>query len=101
MIISFEEVKQYIRFDYDEDNEEMAEEISLIKTCMAAAEQYLINATGKEYPVADENGNKFDYSLEKIYLGLRIADMYENRTPSCTDKQSYAAKSILLQLQLR
>ena len=100
MIISFDEVKQYIRFDYDEDDEEMAEEINLIKTCMAAAERYLVNATGKEYPVADENGNEYDYSLEKIYLGLRIADMYENRNPTCSDKQSYAAKAILLQLQL-
>lgn len=107
MILSFDEVKNYIKFDFDEDDEDegvqdkaVLEEIKFIKMCMTAAETYLKNATGKDYPEVDEEGNEPDYSLEKIYLGMLIADMYEKRTPICNDNQSFVAKSMLLQLQL-
>lgn len=102
MILSFDEVKNYIKFDFDEDDEDegVQEEIKFISLCMTAAEIYLKNATGKEYPEVDEDGNEPDYSLEKIYLGMLIADMYEKRTPICNDNQSFIAKSMLLQLQL-
>lgn len=102
MILSFDEVKNYIKFDFEEndDDEGVQEEIKFIKLCMSAAEAYLKNATGKEYPEVDEEGNEPDYSLEKIYLGMLIADMYEKRTPICNDNQSFVAKSMLLQLQL-
>lgn len=102
LILSFDEVKNYIKFDFEEDDEDegVQEEIKFIKLCMSAAEAYLKNATGKEYPEVDEEGNEPDYSLEKIYLGMLIADMYEKRTPICNDNQSFVAKSMLLQLQL-
>ena len=102
MILSFDEVKNYIKFDFEEDDEDegVQEEIKFIKLCMSAAEAYLKNATGKEYPEVVEEGNEPDYSLEKIYLGMLIADMYEKRTPICNDNQSFVAKSMLLQLQL-
>lgn len=102
MILSFDEVKNYIKFDFEEDDEDegVQEEIKFIKLCMSAAEAYLKNATGKEYPEVDEEGNEPNYSLEKIYLGMLIADMYEKRTPICNDNQSFVAKSMLLQLQL-
>lgn len=102
MILSFDEVKNYIKFDFEEDDEDegVQEEIKFIKLCMSAAEAYLKNATGKEYPEVDEEGNEPDYSLEKVYLGMLIADMYEKRTPICNDNQSFVAKSMLLQLQL-
>lgn len=102
LILSFDEVKNYIKFDFEEDDEDegVQEEIKFIKLCMSAAEAYLKNATGKEYPEVDEEGNEPDYSLEKVYLGMLIADMYEKRTPICNDNQSFVAKSMLLQLQL-
>lgn len=102
LILSFDEVKNYIKFDFEENDEDegVQEEIKFIKLCMSAAEAYLKNATGKEYPEVDEEGNEPDYSLEKIYLGMLIADMYEKRTPICNDNQSFVAKSMLLQLQL-
>lgn len=102
LILSFDEVKNYIKFDFEEDDEDegVQEEIKFIKLCMSAAEAYLKNATGKEYPEVDEEGNEPNYSLEKIYLGMLIADMYEKRTPICNDNQSFVAKSMLLQLQL-
>lgn len=102
LILSFDEVKNYIKFDFEENDEDegVQEEIKFIKLCMSAAEAYLKNATGKEYPEVDEEGNEPDYSLEKVYLGMLIADMYEKRTPICNDNQSFVAKSMLLQLQL-
>ena len=102
LILLFDEVKNYIKFDFEEDDEDegVQEEIKFIKLCMSAAEAYLKNATGKEYPEVDEEGNEPDYSLEKIYLSMLIADMYEKRTPICNDNQSFVAKSMLLQLQL-
>ena len=51
MIITLKEVKEYARIDIDEDN-------SLLETLIVAAEEYLKNATGKEYPETDENGSK-------------------------------------------
>ena len=75
MIITLKEVKEYARIDIDEDN-------SLLETLIVAAEEYLKNATGKEYPETDENGSKISYELEKIYLQLLIAYWYEKRTPA-------------------
>ena len=104
MIISLEEVKQYARIDIDEDDQ-------LLETLIIAAEEYLKNATGKEYPETDGDGNKNNYELEKIYLQLLIAHWYEQRSISGNGKGTYAggvvedfsfaAKSIMLQLKMK
>ena len=104
MLITLEEVKKYARIDIDDDD-------MLIETMIASAEEYLKNATGKEYPETDENGNKINYELEKIYLQLLIAHWYEQRSPAGNGKGTYVggvvedfsfvAKSIMLQLQLK
>lgn len=103
MIITLKEVKEYARIDIDEDDQ-------LLTALIAAAEEYLKNATGKEYPEVDENGNKMNYELEKIYLQLLIAHWYEQRSPVGNGKGSsagvvedfsFTAKSIMLQLQMR
>lgn len=56
MILTLDEVKNYLRVDLDEDN-------ALIQSFIAAAEAYLKNATGKEYPETDSMGNKMGYEL--------------------------------------
>lgn len=104
MIISLKEVKEYARIDIDEDDQ-------LLERLIVAAEEYLKNATGKEYPETDENGNKVNYELEKIYLQLLIAHWYEQRSISGNGKGTYAggavedfsfiAKSIMLQLKMK
>ena len=101
-IITLEEVQGYARIDIDEDDQ-------LLETLIASAEEYLRNATGKEYPEKDENGSKINYELEKIYLQLLVAHWYEQRSPTGNGKGTYAggvvedfsfmAKSIMLQLQ--
>ena len=102
MILTLDEVKSYLRIDLDDDD-------PLLQTLMAAAEGYLKNATGKEYPELDGHGNKIGYELEKIYLNLLIAYWYENRTAAATNKSfkgnvpdefTYTTRSLLLQLQL-
>ena len=42
-IITLKEVKEYARIDIDEDD-------LLLETLIVAAEEYLKNATGKDYP---------------------------------------------------
>ena len=109
MILTFEEVKNYIRVDFEEDDPAYKEEVLLINTLMVAAENYLRNATGKEYPETDKDGNKIEYALEKVYLKLLIANWYENRSAAANSKSfngkvpdafTYATQSLLLQLQL-
>lgn len=93
-IITLKEVKEYARIDIDEDD-------PLLETLIIAAEDYLKNATGKEYPEADENGSRINYALEKIYLQLLIAYWYEKRTPAggAGEDFSFMTRSLMLQLQ--
>ena len=93
-IITLEEVKEYARIDIDEDD-------ALLETMITAVEEYLKNATGKEYPETDENGSKINYMLEKVYLQLLIAYWYEKRTPAggVGEDFSFMTKSLMLQLQ--
>ncbi len=93
-IITLEEVKVYARIDMEDDD-------SLLETLIESAEEYLKNATGKEYPEIDVEGNQISYALEKIYLQLLIAYWYEKRTPAggVGEDFSYMTKSLMLQLQ--
>lgn len=93
-MIELQEVKDYLRVDIEEDD-------PLLETLIIAAVEYLKNATGKEYPATDEEGNAIKYELEKIYLKLLIAYWYENRTPAgkVGEEFSQMIKSLMLQLQ--
>lgn len=79
----------------------MEDDDSLLETLIESAEEYLKNATGKEYPEIDVEGNQISYALEKIYLQLLIAYWYEKRTPAggVGEDFSYMTKSLMLQLQ--
>ena len=100
-IIKADELKQYAKFNLDETDEAYQKEISLLNTLITAAEQYLTNATGKEYPETDAEGKAIDYSLEKVYLQLLVSYWYEERTPvgNVSEDFSYMTKSIMLQLK--
>ena len=102
MILTLDEVKNYLRVDLDDDD-------TLIQSFIMAAEAYLKNVTGKEYPETDSGGNKMAYELEKVYLNLLIAYWYENRSAAPRNKSlnglvpdefTFATRSLLLQLQL-
>lgn len=94
MIITLKEFKEYARIDIDEDD-------GLLETLATAAEEYLKNATGREYPETDADGNVISYGLEKIYLQLLVAYWYERRTPAggVGEDFSFMTKSLMMQLQ--
>lgn len=93
-MLELEEVKKYARIDIEEDDQ-------LLRMLIKAAEGYLKNATGKEYPALDIYGKEINYGLEKIYLQLLIAYWYERRSPVGTagENFTYMTKSLMLQLQ--
>ncbi len=95
-IITLKEIKEYARIDIDEDD-------PLLETLIAEAEEYLKNATGREYPETDSDGKPVNYALEKIYLQLLVAYWYEKRTPAggVGEEFSFMTKSLMLQLQNR
>ena len=100
-IIKMDELEQYARLDLDKSDEAYQKEIKLLNLLTTAAEQYLVNATGKEYPESDADGKSIDYYLEKVYLQLLISYWYEKRTPVgiVGEDFSYMTKSLMLQLQ--
>lgn len=93
-MITLEEVKQYARIDTDEDD-------GLLETFICAAETYLKNATGFEYPETDEEGNAISYELEKLYLQLVIAYWYEKRSPVGHVNEDFTRMTQNIMLQLR
>lgn len=101
-IVTLDEVKNHARIDIDEDD-------YFLVTCIAAAEGYLRNATGKEYPETDAAGIPLDYALEKIYILMLITYWYEHRSPApaktgqteVTQELTYMTRSLLTQLQYK
>jgi uncharacterized phage protein (predicted DNA packaging) len=86
MIVTLTEVKEYLKVDTDIDD-------ALIAIQIEVAEEYLKNATGKEF--TSEN------KLAKLYCFMLIENMYENRTlvVSGNEKLSITAQAVMLQLQ--
>jgi uncharacterized phage protein (predicted DNA packaging) len=85
MIVSLDEVKNWLRIDFNEDD-------ALLTTLIGAAEEYLQNATGVGY---DETNN-----LAKLFCMTLIADWYENRDMigKASDQVRPIIQSILTQL---
>lgn len=85
--MTLEEVKSYLRVDFDDDD-------ALIRQMMAAAEAYIIDAVGK-YDNTNPKANLLFYAL--------VQDLYDNRSLLVTDQQrkrmSYTYGAIILQLQ--
>jgi uncharacterized phage protein (predicted DNA packaging) len=85
MIVSLDEVKNWLRIDFSEDD-------ALLTTLISAAEEYLKNATGITY----DSENR----LAKLFCMTLIADWYENREMigKATDQTRPIIQSILTQL---
>jgi uncharacterized phage protein (predicted DNA packaging) len=86
MIVTLTEVKEYLKVDTDIDD-------ALIAIQIEVAQEYLKNATGKEF--TSEN------KLAKLYCFMLIENMYEMRSlmVSKNEKISITATALLLQLQ--
>jgi uncharacterized phage protein (predicted DNA packaging) len=85
MIVSVDEVKEYLRIDG-------AGEETFLSSLIFAAEAYIENATGV---AADENNN-----LHRLAINLLVSHWYENREVlGKADKLAYGLESILLQIK--
>ncbi len=86
MIVTLEETRQYLRIDDSESD-------MLLISLIAAAEEYLKNATG----------NQFDSTnpLAKLFCWVLITDWYENRehTGKASEKTRPIVESMLAQLR--
>lgn len=84
-----EQVKDYLRVDYPDDDR-------IIMAMMEAAKGYIEAAVGG-YDDTDPNANM-------LYLAI-VQDLYDNRSLTVTEQQKrrmgYMFSSIILQLQLR
>lgn len=88
MIVTLEEAKQWIRVDGNHDD-------ALILIIITAAEEYLKNATGKEY----DSTNR----LARLLCFVLITDWYENREQigNISGKYRFTVQAILAQLKYR
>lgn len=96
MILTLEEIKNYTRIDSEEED-------GLLKVLIHAAEEFLENATGKKYPILDENGEEKESKLAKIFVAQLVAYWYEQRNPLALkvgEDFSKTTESILIQLRL-
>ncbi len=98
-IVSLEYALNYCRIDIDPDDEAYKIEIQLVKDCIAAAEEYLKNATGKDY--ADATEESTEYTQERIFLCRLISNMYENRSPTVSGNTNEVYRAVMTQLQLK
>ncbi|MBQ9598864.1 MAG: phage gp6-like head-tail connector protein [Clostridia bacterium] len=84
--MDIEEIKKYLRIDYDGEDEEL-------EAFTTAAEEYLNNA-----------GIKADYESElyKLAVKLLVSNWYSNRIPigTVTQAMEYSLRRIIIQLQL-
>jgi len=86
MILELEEVKKWIRLDADDEDD-------IVQMLINAAEEYLVNATGKSFAEAN--------NLAKLFCLVLIAEWYDDRKliGQVTEKIRFTIDSILMQLQ--
>lgn len=91
MILTLEEAKEFLKVDYEDEDR-------FIQSLIGASEEYLKNATGKEF-----NDNN---QLAKLYCRVLINEWFRDRALTVTgnganvsDKVRYTLQSILMQLK--
>ena len=86
MIITLAEAKTYLKVDTETEDD-------LLNTQIAAAEMFIINATGKVFDSTND--------LAKLFCMMLVQDMYDNRSlmASEKDKMSISANAIITQLK--
>lgn len=89
MLLKIEEVKNYLRIDYDEDD-------NLLQSLMVAAENYLNDAICnlKEHLEKEEFKER-----AKILMYVIIQDWYDNRESGESKDFNYTIRSMMTQLQ--
>ncbi|WP_243114115.1 head-tail connector protein [Clostridium botulinum] len=90
LILTLQETKEFLKVDYEDED-------TFIQSLIEASEQYLKNATGRDF---DSNNQ-----LAKLYCRVLINDWFRDRSLTITgnalnvsDKVKYTLQSILMQL---
>lgn len=96
-IIDAKGAMKFGKIDVDEDD---TEELQWVETLVEAAEAYLKNATGKEYPETIE-GIAQSYPLEKLYCGMLVSFWYDNRDLVGSTNEEFAIMTKALMIQLK
>lgn len=84
MILTLEEVKEYLKIDYDDED-------NLLLELISTAENYLYNATGTHF----DSSNR----LAKLYCRVLVNEWYKDRGLTGNSKVRYTLQSILTQLK--
>ncbi|CEP50278.1 head-tail connector protein [Paraclostridium sordellii] len=88
MILNLEEAKKFLKVDFDDDDEE-------IQDCIDAAEEYLKDATGKEFDSTNKRA--------KRYCKVLVNEWYKDRglmeDGKVTKKVRFTLTSIMTQLK--
>lgn len=84
--MDIEEIKKYLRIDYDGEDAE-------IQAFVSAAEEYLANAGIMA---------NYESELYKLAVKLLVSNWYSNRIPigTVTQAMEYSLRRIIIQLQL-
>lgn len=90
MSLDLETVKNYLRIDYDYDD-------NYLQSLMVASESYLRNAI-TNYDKKNENNN-FSERAKIVELSL-IQEWYDNRENNEKKSLSYTIRSLILQLEV-
>lgn len=88
MILTLEEAKKYFKVDFEDEDED-------IQDCIDAAEEYLKDATGKEFDSTNKRAKRYCKVLAK--------DWYEHREfmedKKTSNKVRFTLQSIMTQLK--
>ena len=88
MILTLEETKNFLKVDFDDEDEE-------IQDCIDAAEEYLKSATGKEFTSENKRA--------KRYCKVLVNEWYKDRNlmqdKKTSDKVRFTLQSIINQLK--
>lgn len=87
-MLTLSEVKQWLRLE-----EGFTDEDDLLQTLIKAAEEYIVNATGRK--------DWGDNPLARLLAQVLIADWYENREAvgQVREELRFTVRSLLIQLQ--
>ena len=88
MVVSFEEVKQFLKLEPEDTDDD-----AILEIIHLAAEEYLFSATGKQFTSATAKA--------KLFIMVLVTDWYENRDliGKASDKMRPTIQSLLLQLE--
>ena len=92
MIITLEEVKEYLKIDYDDED-------NLLLELIEVAEEYLYAATGTKFDSANKRAKLYCRALVNEWYKDRALTENSTKSLTVTQKVRFTLQSILTQLK--